>query len=53
MTFCSHVDFKVTVPMDKGFPEILRDCVLEEKQENFFVNETAIFKENGYTPDNI
>ena len=36
--------------MDKGFPEILRDYVLEEKQKNPSVNETAISKKMDIPP---
>ena len=36
--------------MDKEFPEVLRDYVLEEKQKNPSVNETAIAKQMAIPP---
>ena len=36
--------------MDKGFPEILRDYVLEEKQKNPSINETSISKKMDIPP---
>ena len=41
---------KVSLPMDKEFPEILRDYVLEQKQKNPSVNETAISKKMDIPP---
>ena len=46
----SHSGFKVILFMDKKFPEILRDYVLEEKQKNPSVNETALSKKMDIPP---